>query len=136
VVSVWPGNTTKTGPMLYTSGSKQDTIDFAARNGFGMTTGGHPDYVKQMAALYTESCRAAGWTPAPEHVLSRGMCVIGESDEHAEEILGRMLPHPSLADHAESVGSASSHDTTRPAAGGRASPRSSSRSCSRAVPRP
>lgn len=122
VVSVWPGNTTKQGLLLYTSGSQQETIDFAARNGFGMTTGGHPDYVKQMALLYKESCRAAGWTPGPEHVLSRGMCIIGDSDEHAEEILGRMLPNPSLAGHMESVGSASSHDTTGPAAGGPGKP--------------
>jgi alkanesulfonate monooxygenase SsuD/methylene tetrahydromethanopterin reductase-like flavin-dependent oxidoreductase (luciferase family) len=122
VVSVWPGNTTKPGPVLYTSGSQQETIDFAAQNGFGMTTGGHPDYVKQMAALYQDSCRAAGWAPTPEHVLSRGICAIGESDDHAEDILGRMVPHPSVAGHAESVGSASPHDTTKPAAGGAGRP--------------
>jgi hypothetical protein len=37
--------------------------------------------------------------------------MIGESDEHAEELHERMLPHPEQAMHTEAVGSTSPYDT-------------------------
>lgn len=111
VVSVWPGATTKPYPLLYTSGSQGETIEFAARNQFGIAIAGSLEYIKGMVEHYTSQCEEAGWTPRSEHVLVRGVCAIGESDRQAEELREKMLPHPEQAMHAEAVGSANPYDT-------------------------
>jgi alkanesulfonate monooxygenase SsuD/methylene tetrahydromethanopterin reductase-like flavin-dependent oxidoreductase (luciferase family) len=111
VVSVWPGATTKPHPLLYTSGSQGEAIEFAAKNQFGIAIAGSLEYIKGMVEHYTSQCEEVGWTPSSAHVLVRGVCAIGESDGHAEELRGNMLPHPEQAIHAEAVGSASPYDT-------------------------
>jgi alkanesulfonate monooxygenase SsuD/methylene tetrahydromethanopterin reductase-like flavin-dependent oxidoreductase (luciferase family) len=116
VISVWPGATTKPHPLLYTSGSQPETIAFAARNQFGIAVFGSPESVKDLVKHYTSQCEEAGWTPGSEHVLVRGVCVIGESNEHAEELRARMLPHPEQAIHAGAVGSTSPYDPHQQAA--------------------
>lgn len=118
LISVWPGSSTQPHPLLYTSGSGQETVDFAAQNGFGIAVAGIPQHIGAMPALYRESCERAGFTPSADHVLTRGTLAVGESDAHAEDLLRRMLPSPDLAAHAESIGTSTpreepseSHDT-------------------------
>lgn len=115
VISVWPGATTKPHPLLYTSGSQPETIAFAARNQFGIAVFGSPESTKDLVKHYTATCAEAGWTPGSEHVLVRGACVIGESNEHATELRERMLPHPEQAIHAGTVGSANPYEANQQA---------------------
>ena len=113
---MWPGATTKPHPLLYTSGSQGETIGFAAKNQFGIALSGSLEYVKECVEHYRSQCQEAGWTPRSEHVLVRGVCSIGESDQQAEEIRERMLPDPEEAImYAESVGTANPYDTHRQA---------------------
>lgn len=111
-ISVWPGATTRPHPLLYTSGSQGETSGFAARHQFGIALVGSLEYVRGCVERYRSQCEEAGWTPGSEHVLVRGVCAIGESDEQAEEIREKMLPHPEQATmYAEAVGTANPYDT-------------------------
>lgn len=110
VISVWPGATTRPYPLLYTAGSQPETVAFAARNQFGIAVFGSAESLKDLVKSYTVQYEKAGWTPGSEHVLVRGVCIIGASNEHATELRERMLPHPAQTIHAGAVGSASPYD--------------------------
>jgi alkanesulfonate monooxygenase SsuD/methylene tetrahydromethanopterin reductase-like flavin-dependent oxidoreductase (luciferase family) len=121
-VSVWPGCTTQPHPILYTSGSGPEAVQFAADNGFGIAIhGGDVQWAKQTVDLYRSACENAGWAPTPDHVIARGACAIGESDAHAEEIKAQMAPRVDLqARSAEILGSAQHGASAAAAAGGAA----------------
>ena len=90
VISVWPGPTQVPHPPMYGSANSQDSLTFAAKNGFGaaMSYFG-PKMVAQNMAAYREACRANGWEPTPDQQLFRAFCVVGEDEAHAEQLKAR-----------------------------------------------
>lgn len=110
VISVWPGATTKPHPLLYTSGTTPDTVEFAAKHRFGIAITGSLESVRDVVAQYWTQCAETGWTPSRDHVLIRGVGAIGDSDRQGDELHERMLPHPEQAIHAAAVGTAPASD--------------------------
>jgi alkanesulfonate monooxygenase SsuD/methylene tetrahydromethanopterin reductase-like flavin-dependent oxidoreductase (luciferase family) len=96
VVSVWPGPTQVPHPPLYSSANSPESAAFAAEHRFGaaMSYFG-PKAVAERMRSYRESCDAHGWQPAPEQMLFRSFCIVGENEEHAAELVRRAsIPRP------------------------------------------
>jgi alkanesulfonate monooxygenase SsuD/methylene tetrahydromethanopterin reductase-like flavin-dependent oxidoreductase (luciferase family) len=95
VVSVWPGPTQQPHMPLFCSANSKESGTFAARNGFG---GGCSyfgvDHVAGLLAHYRAEARAAGWEPAPEQMLYRAFCVVGEDETHAADLVERFYGRP------------------------------------------
>jgi alkanesulfonate monooxygenase SsuD/methylene tetrahydromethanopterin reductase-like flavin-dependent oxidoreductase (luciferase family) len=95
VVSVWPGPTQQPHMPIYCSANSRESGTFAARNQFG---GGCSyagvDQVAELLSHYRAEARAAGWEPAPEQMLYRAFCVVGEDETHAADLVGRFYGRP------------------------------------------
>lgn len=89
-VSVWPGPTQVPHPPLYYSANSPESAAFAAEHQFGAAISylGVKGVADRMRS-YREQCAARGWQPAPEQMLFRCFCIVGEDEGHATDLARR-----------------------------------------------
>jgi alkanesulfonate monooxygenase SsuD/methylene tetrahydromethanopterin reductase-like flavin-dependent oxidoreductase (luciferase family) len=91
VVSVWPGPTQAPHPPMFYSANSPESAAFAAEHHFGAAQSfAGPKLVADRMRFYREQCAAHGWTPAPDQMLVRSFCVVGENHAHALELMSRI----------------------------------------------
>lgn len=87
-VAAWPRPRQQPRPMTYGSGNSEESIAFAARHRLGIAFSfAPPEVVKKWVDLYREQTAREGWEPGADHVLYRGMALVGDTDAEAEGIL-------------------------------------------------
>jgi alkanesulfonate monooxygenase SsuD/methylene tetrahydromethanopterin reductase-like flavin-dependent oxidoreductase (luciferase family) len=113
-VSVWPGPTQLPHPPLYGSANSEESTAFIAEHGFGaaMSFVG-PGLVAKNMAHYRELCDQHGWQPTPDQQLFRCFAVVGESQDHVDDLTARMPgPDPLPVPPPLPPGTAPSTDST------------------------
>jgi alkanesulfonate monooxygenase SsuD/methylene tetrahydromethanopterin reductase-like flavin-dependent oxidoreductase (luciferase family) len=85
-VSVWPRPAQDPHPPIFSSGNSPESCVFAARNHHGLAMSFIPPHlVARAVALYKSEAAKCGWEPAPDQIIYRSHCVVGETDEEVAE---------------------------------------------------
>jgi len=91
-VAVWPRIYQQPHPPMYGSGNSEESVIFAAQRKMGIAFSFAPlDQVRKWVDLYHSEAARAGWTPAPDQVLYRGLACVADSDQQANEILTKHM---------------------------------------------
>ena len=81
-ISVWPRTKQVPHPPMFGSGNSEESALFAARHRFGLAMSFMPvSRIKRMVAVYKAEAQRCGWSPGPEQILYRGICLMGADDD-------------------------------------------------------
>ena len=88
-VSIWPRPMQRPHPPLLMSAATAESAAFAAKHKaiMGMTLIADLDVACANIELYKRECRAHGWEPGVQHILTGHQTVIAETDSEALEIM-------------------------------------------------
>jgi alkanesulfonate monooxygenase SsuD/methylene tetrahydromethanopterin reductase-like flavin-dependent oxidoreductase (luciferase family) len=88
-VSVWPRTVQVPHPPVYGSGNSEESVRFAAERGMGIAFSFvPPDVVADWVKLYHAEAEKAGWQPAADQVIYRGIAYAAQSDAQAQAEMG------------------------------------------------
>jgi alkanesulfonate monooxygenase SsuD/methylene tetrahydromethanopterin reductase-like flavin-dependent oxidoreductase (luciferase family) len=89
-VAVWPRPVSAPMPPILVYAHSEPAATHAAKNRFKAGFAFQPPArVAKSAAFFRQEAARHGWTPEPDDLLYRSFCLVGETDEEAEELVTR-----------------------------------------------